>query len=59
MRAIVNRDAAATCPKGHAGAQRTISMFAAVAKSAGGGSMPLPPGGGCGCGGGACGCGSH
>jgi putative FmdB family regulatory protein len=59
MRAMADSDAAATCPKGHAGAQRTLSMFAAVTKGAGGEPMPMPSSGGCGCGGGACGCGGH
>ncbi len=57
MRAMMHRDATATCPKGHAGARRTLSMFASVRKGAAGESMPS--GGGCGCGGGACGCGGH
>ena len=52
MRAMSRSDASASCPKGHAGAQRTLSMFASVTKGAIGESTPL--GGGCGCGGGAC-----
>jgi len=56
MRSMSSSDASATCPRGHAGAQRTLSMFAAVTKGAGGEMLPMPSGGGC-CGGGACACG--
>lgn len=50
----------ATCPEGHNGAKRTLSMFAAVSRESGPGIAPpafgMQGSGGCGCGG-ACACG--
>jgi putative FmdB family regulatory protein len=51
----------ATCPEGHGGAKRTLSMFAAVSREAGLGVAPDsfgagPSGGSCACGAGGCGC---
>ena len=46
----------ATCPDGHEGAMRLISLFAAVGTGEDGQPMSLA-GGGCGCGG-ACSCGA-
>lgn len=43
------------CPVGHAGAGRTLSLFAAVAKATSASDAPAM-GGGC-CGGGGCACG--
>lgn len=58
LRSMSNSDDAATCPKGHAGGARTLSMFASVSRGAGGDFEPASGGGGgCGCGGGGCGCG--
>jgi putative FmdB family regulatory protein len=58
LRPIARADESATCAKGHRGATRTLSVFAAVSR---GGAADAPAtlggGGGCGCGGGACGCG--
>jgi putative FmdB family regulatory protein len=58
LRPIGRGEDPGTCPKGHGGGARTLSMFAAVTK---GGSttemMGAPSGGGCGCGGASCGCG--
>jgi hypothetical protein len=56
---MARSDEPATCPSGHNGATRTLSMFAAVSKGEGGvASMPeMSGGGGCACGGGGCGCG--
>jgi len=56
LRSMTRADETATCPGGHAGASRTLSVFAAVSKGAD--AVPNPmPGGGCACGGGGCGCG--
>ncbi len=57
LRPIARADDPVTCAKGHAGATRTLSMFATATKGAGGGMDMMPSGGGCGCGGGGCGCG--
>ncbi len=60
LRSMGRAEDAATCPKGHAGGTRTLSLFATVGKgdasSLDAGSMAT--GGGCGCGGGGCGCGN-
>lgn len=57
LRPMSRSDEAARCPKGHAGASRTLSMFAAVTRGPGGETVPMPSGG-CACsGGGACACG--
>ena len=60
LRPMDRSDEPGTCPKGHSGGARTLSMFAAVTKGAGSiGMMEAPSGGGgCGCGGGGCGCGN-
>jgi putative FmdB family regulatory protein len=58
LRPISRSDDAGTCPKGHGGGARTLSMFAAVTKGRSANEMmDASSGGGCGCGGGACGCG--
>lgn len=46
---------AATCPKGHAGAERVVSLVASFARMEG--EALSNGGGGCACGGGSCGCG--
>jgi putative FmdB family regulatory protein len=50
---------AATCPQGHDGAQRVVSLVASRVYGENGGSMmeSMGGGGGCACGGGGCGCG--
>jgi putative FmdB family regulatory protein len=53
-RPMSESSASATCPSGHDGAVRLLSVFAAVGGPAGGGSPAPASGGGC-CGGG-CGC---
>lgn len=45
----------ASCPQGHPGAERTLSLFAAVTR--GENAEPAAAGGGCACGG-ACACGA-
>lgn len=47
-----------SCPSGHDGAARTVSVFASVRGDAGMEFDSLPSSGGCACGG-ACACGSH
>jgi putative FmdB family regulatory protein len=56
LRPMSEADNAAICAKGHKGAARTLSVFAAVSRDADG-SVATMSGGGCACGGGACGCG--
>jgi putative FmdB family regulatory protein len=56
LRPMDSSDETGTCPSGHGGGTRTLSVFAAVTKDAAGGTMPMS-GGGCACGGGGCGCG--
>lgn len=46
----------AACPSGHAGAARTLSLFATFSRGEGGDVQSF--GGGCACGG-ACACGGH
>ena len=59
LRPMGRSDEAGTCPKGHGGGARTLSVFAAVAKGDGSvGMMDAPAGGGGCCGGGGCACGS-
>ncbi len=48
----------ASCPSGHEGATRTISVFAAIGRGEDGELVPMAGGGGCACGG-ACACGGH
>lgn len=57
LRPMSESEKPGTCPKGHAGGQRTLSMFAAVARGSDGAALPMAQGGGCACGGGGCGCG--
>lgn len=59
LRPMSRADEEATCPADHPGAQRVLSLFAAV--RAGGDGEPMPidgAGGGCACGG-QCACGGH
>ena len=59
LRPMSRSDEPATCPSGHNGGTRALSIFAAVSKGEGGGTI-MPDasggGGGCACGGGGCGC---
>jgi len=55
LRPMARADEPATCPEGHGGAARTLSVIAAVAKGVDGSYEPMPSGGGCACGGGCCG----
>ena len=60
LRPMDRIDEPATCPSGHNGGARTLSMFATRAKGEGASAMDFAspsPGGGCACGGGGCGCG--
>lgn len=52
-RPVGEADHAATCPGGHVGARRLLSVFAAAGRA----GAPSPSGGG-GCCGGGCGCGA-
>jgi putative FmdB family regulatory protein len=47
----------ASCPSGHEGATRTVSVFAALGRDEDGSLVPMA-GGGCACGG-SCACGAH
>lgn len=59
LRSMAMSDAPATCPQGHAGAARTLSVFAAIGRGGDSAAFDAPAtGGGCGCGG-ACSCGGH
>lgn len=55
LRPMRRADEPATCPQGHPGAERALSMFAAVTR--GRDSEPASFGGGCACGG-SCACGA-
>ena len=55
-RRMTESSEAATCPAGHAGAERIISLVAARAWDGNGAPTPAS-GGGCACGRGACACG--
>jgi putative FmdB family regulatory protein len=57
LRPMNRSDEPATCPEGHRGGARTLSVFASVSRDASGVHDPAPSGGGCACGGGGCGCG--
>jgi putative FmdB family regulatory protein len=57
LRPMSEADNPAACAKGHKGASRTLSVFAAVTKDAEGSIATMSGGGGCACGGGSCGCG--
>jgi putative FmdB family regulatory protein len=57
LRPMSRSDEPGTCPRGHTGGVRTLSVFASVGKAGeGDASYELPSGGGCACGGGGCGC---
>jgi putative FmdB family regulatory protein len=58
LRPMARSDEPGTCPKGHPNGARTITAFAPMSKSSNVESMPMAPGGGCGCGG-VCSCGGH
>jgi putative FmdB family regulatory protein len=59
LRSMSRSEEPASCPRGHANAARTLSVFAAVGRGTGSTSYDAPSsGGGCGCGG-ACSCGGH
>ena len=59
IRPMASSAAPASCPKGHAGAMRTLSVFATAGRTSEGAPFDAPVGGGgCGCGG-ACACGGH
>lgn len=59
LRPMDRSEDVARCPEGHAGAARTLSVFAPVGRASSGGSYETAAsGGGCGCGG-ACSCGGH
>jgi putative FmdB family regulatory protein len=58
LRAAARADDAATCPSGHRGATRVLSVFARVGRGGTSESASMTGGGGCGCGG-ACACGGH
>ena len=61
LRSMSQSDEPATCPSGHKGGARMLSLFASVGGKGGGGDFAAGDGGGggCGCGGGGCGCGGH
>jgi putative FmdB family regulatory protein len=58
LRPIVKADEPAACPEGHAGASRTITLFATIGRAGDQPFAALPTTGGCACGG-ACACGGH
>jgi putative FmdB family regulatory protein len=60
LRSIGRSDDPATCPNGHPGGARTLSLFASVKVGGNGADLRemQSGGGGCGCGG-ACACGGH
>jgi len=59
LRSMNRSDEPATCPNGHRGGARTLSLFASVKVGGAGAEMrEMQSGGGCGCGG-ACACGGH
>jgi putative FmdB family regulatory protein len=47
LRAMSRSNGTATCPNGHAGAQRVLSVFSAVSKGAGGEMAPIGGGSAC------------
>jgi len=57
LRPAARADDLATCPSGHRGATRVLSVFATVGRG-GADSASVGGAGGCGCGG-ACACGGH
>lgn len=56
LRPLRAAEETAVCPAGHAGATRTVSLFATFTRGADGSTEMSSPGGGCACGG-ACACG--
>lgn len=54
LRPMAKAGETASCPEGHPGATRVVSLFAAFSK--GSNQTPAPVGGGCACGGSACAC---
>lgn len=56
LRPMKSAEQPAICPQGHAGATRTVSVFAPIGRGEQGQSVAL--GGSCACGG-ACACGGH
>lgn len=59
LRSMSRSEESASCPQGHPGAARTLSVFAAVGRTVADASYRAPAaGGGCACGG-ACSCGGH
>jgi putative FmdB family regulatory protein len=57
LRPMSDAGAAATCPAGHPGGMRTLSLFVSVGARGEDFRAEPPSGGGCACGGGGCGCG--
>ncbi len=58
LRPMNRADEVATCPEGHRGSHRTLSVFATVARGASDAlEATSGAGAGCACGGGGCGCG--
>jgi putative FmdB family regulatory protein len=57
LRPIVKAEDSASCPEGHTGASRTITLFATIGRGAEQPFAAMPVGGGCACGSGGCGCG--
>ena len=58
LRPMLCADDSATCPEGHRGGPRMLSVFARVSREGPAVDFaPTPSGGGCACGGGGCGCG--
>lgn len=57
LRPMSKSDDPASCPSGHRGGTRVLSMFAANVKGGSDGAALPAMGGGCACGGGGCGCG--
>jgi putative FmdB family regulatory protein len=57
LRPMKQATSTASCPSGHDGAARTVSVFAAIGHDEFGEGLPMA-GGGCACGG-ACACGGH
>jgi putative FmdB family regulatory protein len=47
LRPMSRSDDAATCPNGHEGAQRVVSVFSAVSKGAGGDTASIAGGSSC------------
>jgi putative FmdB family regulatory protein len=56
LRPMARAEEPVSCPQGHAGATRTISLFASIGRATESSFTPMSAGG-CACGGGGCGCG--